>query len=295
MERRTKIAHSKLGTMPLYTDTQLRNRNRIIQSQKLLFNFLDNESINNLVDLFTMRDTNSKSEIVKLIEEEQNVRGIFTHDISVESKIYTNKNKTDSTLHLQIKKDGADFLHLSIHLCVQALNPKNSGIFHIVKNIYNIRSPLITKKELKKITHIPILIQQPPDKPNSLVFNIVDGYDTPSKVQTAILYDSLVKKEMDVILTVLNRLFDEDDEYYIGNKNKLVPIHKNTNVVLKNMNKYTQYVERKNKGALTLPSLNTENHSYNNYSIRNRNSTRKQPKKKLSVRTTTRKRDKRRV
>lgn len=275
--------------MPLYTQNELQNRNKTIQSHKLLLNFLDRNSINNLVHLFNAQNTNSKSEIVKRIEEEQNVRGIFTPDISVESKVYTNKNKTDSTLHLQIKKEGIDFLHLSIHLCVQSLNTKSSGILHVVKNVYDIPSSLLSKKELKKITHIPISIQQPAHKQHSLEFSITDGYDTPLKVQNSALYDSLVQKEMDIILTVLNSLFDEDDEYYIGNKDKLIPIHKNTNTVLKNMNRYTQHVERKNKGMSILPSLNANNHSYTNYIIKNRTTTRKHSLKPTKSLRTTRK------
>jgi hypothetical protein len=65
---------------------------------------------------------------------------------------------------------------------------------------------------------------------------------------------------MDVITTVLNQLFDEDDaEHYVGNydalhSNKLnthvsqLLIEPNTNNILRNMNTRTKYITRKNIG-----------------------------------------------
>jgi hypothetical protein len=71
---------------------------------------------------------------------------------------------------------------------------------------------------------------------------------------------------MDVIINVLNRLFDEDDEYYIGNNSTLYPIHKKTNLVLNNINKHTTIITRKNKGTFLYPkSISTESPININY------------------------------
>jgi hypothetical protein len=59
---------------------------------------------------------------------------------------------------------------------------------------------------------------------------------------------------MDVIISVLNRLFDEDDEYYIGNNSIVYPIHNKTNLVLNNINKHTTILTRKNKGKFLYPT-----------------------------------------
>ena len=276
--------------MALYNPAQLVQRKAILQTHKLLWNILDRNTINNLIDLFDTHTVKSKSKLEKYIEEERNRQGLNTTNIKIDSKFY-GKNENDSTLLIDISKDGIKILHLSIHLYVKDLEPKHTGVIHMYKNIYKTINPKSPKRKLYAL----ISVQQPADKSHSLVFTIANGYTTPSNIQNTNLYDPELQKEMDVILTVLNRLFDEEDEYYIGDKDRLVPIHKNTNTILKNMNTHIGHVERKNKGTLTLPVLNTENHSYNNYSIKNRTSTRKQPKKKLSVRTTTRKRDKRRV
>ncbi len=45
-------------------------------------------------------------------------------------------NSNNSTLHLQLKKDGNDFIHLTIHLVVHTIHPQDSGIIHIAKDIY---------------------------------------------------------------------------------------------------------------------------------------------------------------
>lgn len=68
---------------------------------------------------------------------------------------------------------------------------------------------------------------------------------------------------MNVIMTVLNRLFDEDNtDFYIGRQNKLFPIHKNTNAILENINHHSHIVSRKNKGSRMYPPLNSHNPPY---------------------------------
>ena len=272
--------------MALYTPEQLLQRKVILQTHKLLWNFLDSESINTLIDLFTTRNIKSKSKIENYIEKEWNKQGLDTTNITINGKFY-GLDKNDPTLLIDILKNNNKILHLSIHLFVKDLKPKDTGIIHMYKNIYKTINTNSPRRKLYAL----IAVQQPTKKPHSLVFSIVDGYTTPPGIQNTNLYDPILQKEMDVIITVLNRLFDEEDEYYIGNKDRLVPIHKNTNAVLKNMNKYTQHVERKNKGILMLPVLNDKNHSYTNYNIPNRKQTRKQPRKNVLVRTTRKKMD----
>ena len=219
-------------------------RTQIIQSQKQLWNILDLQLIINLVELF-----NSKS-LATYIINERKLQGLSDEDISVNSYIYGYGHKAKNpTLHLQIKKNDKDYLHLSIHLVANKLDPRNAGLIHFKKNVYN-------KKIPKKALYALISVHQPIQKPNSLEFSIADGYTTPG-TQNAHLYDPNLQKEMDVIITVLNRLFDEENEdYYIGNQKLVTPIHKNINTVLENMNSRTQYVERKNKDIKQFPLLN---------------------------------------
>lgn len=54
---------------------------------------------------------------------------------------------------------------------------------------------------------------------------------------------------MDVIIYVLNRIFDENDKIYIGNYSDFINIYNKTNDVLKNINRHTTYATRKNKGS----------------------------------------------
>ena len=69
---------------------------------------------------------------------------------------------------------------------------------------------------------------------------------------------------MDVILTVLNRIFDEDNtEFYIGNKYKAREISNNTNKVLNNINIHSLLITRKNKGSKTILGKNALGPSMN--------------------------------
>jgi hypothetical protein len=54
---------------------------------------------------------------------------------------------------------------------------------------------------------------------------------------------------MNVILIILNNLFDENNKkFYIGDKFKIREINNTTNKVLNNINKYSILTKRKNKG-----------------------------------------------
>jgi hypothetical protein len=75
-------------------------------------------------------------------------------------------------------------------------------------------------------------------------------------------YDADLAIEMDVILSVMNRLFDEDDnEYYIGNKDILYPIKNQTNNVLININGPNVIPKRQNTGTMLLPPLQSILHN----------------------------------
>jgi hypothetical protein len=266
--------------MALYSPEQLLQRKAILQTQKLLWEFLDSESINKLVDLFSTRNIKSKSKIENYIEKEWNKQGLDTTNITIDGKFY-GLDKNDPTLLIDILKNNNKILHLSIHLSVKDLEPKDTGIIHIYKNIYKTINPKLSPR--RKLYAL-IAVQQPPEKPNSLVFAIADGYTTPSGIQDKNIYDPELQKEMDVILTVLNRLFDEEDEYYIGNKDKYVNYHNTTSPVLENMNKYTEHVTRKNRGNGIIPFLKNGFHS-----VIRRRPYQKTPRKRNSKRITRKK------
>lgn len=263
--------------MSKYTSEQLLQRDSIIQSQKLLWNFLDSDTINKLVDLFDTRNiTKSKTKIEEYIENEGIKQGLETTNIKIESEVSKNRNN-EYSLYIDISKDGIKFVHLSIHLSVTSLEPKNTGVLHVFKNIYKAYTTKSTRGKLYAL----ISVQEPADKPHSLKFSIANGYTTSPEIQTTNLYDPMVQKEMTVILIVLNRLFDEDDEYYIGNTNRYISYHNKTSPVLQNMNAHTNHVTRKNKGRGIIPFLKNGFHS-----TIHRRPRQKTPRQKQSVRTT---------
>jgi hypothetical protein len=268
--------------MSLYTQEQLLQRKAIFQSQKLLWNLLDSDTINNLIRIFDIRNNvSSKTKLETYIEEERSRQGLDNTNITIKSEVY-GENTNDSTLIIDIQKDNKKFLHLSIHLSPQSLKPQNTGVLHIVKNIYNDEQPAIpSKKSVKRLKAALISVQQPVEKPKSLIFTLADGYTTSPKIQYTNLYDPLLQKEMDVILTVLNRLFDEEDEYYIGNTTGFIPYHNKSSPVLQNMNVHTTHVTRKNRGKGIIPFLKNGFHS-----VIRRRPYQKTPRKRNSKRIT---------
>jgi len=235
--------------MSLYTEIQLLERDKIIQSQKKFWDFLDINIVNKLIHLFDNNSKNSNEKITKYIENERIIQGLDNSGVNIESYVY-NYNKSDSSLSVIIKKNDIDFLHITIHLSVKSINPKHQGLIHMFKDIYKV----LHKKPKNKL-YVLINVKIPHDKPHSLEFSIADGYST--NINIANIYDSEIQKEMNVIIIVLNRLFDENNkEFYIGNKNILVPIHNITNVVLNNINSHISHVIRKNKGSRMYAKLN---------------------------------------
>lgn len=140
-------------------------------------------------------------------------------------------------------------------------------MIHVSKNIYynNTHYLLLSKTKFKKHKYSLITVKTPENKPNSLVFSLNHGITTPG-IKEEYSHDEEIKKEIDIIITVLNRLFDEDNhEYYIGNS-RLVHIHNKTNAVLNIINKHNIYFTRKNKGSRMDPVESTEpvlNHKRN--------------------------------
>lgn len=156
------------------TNSNLIYRNTIIKSQTKFISFLNIEIINKLIHLFDTKNTNVNYKITDYIEDERKQRGLDSTGITILSEVYgTNKQKP--TLFLIIKKDDIDLLHLSIHLVARNLNPKSSGIIHIMKNIYNNNS--ITGPDRSKLYAL-ISVKQPLNKMKSLEFNIANGYNS---------------------------------------------------------------------------------------------------------------------
>jgi hypothetical protein len=285
-----------------HMNININNKEKIIKSQKYFCNFLNTDIINSLIHLFTMNDKKSNiPNIINYIEDERVLRGL-NNNITIESYLY-GENKNNSTLILSIKKDEIEILHFSIHLCVRSLNSNKSGIIHFYKNIYkNIYKPVKENKNKNKNTkkipktlYVLIKIEQPINYSKSLVFSIIDN-SIPG------IYDNELQKEMDVIITVLNRLFDEtDDKYYIGNKNyyinndnyyinnKQLHLHNKTNNVLKNINKYNKHVTRKNKGFRIFPVINNKKDRFISYNVSPKNKYKKTLRKIHIINTKTRK------
>jgi hypothetical protein len=247
----------------LFSPINLQERNKIIQSQILLENFLEVDIINKLVHLFDDTHDNyldKRYKITSYIEEERKLQGLNDSNVEIVSYVY-DYNRKNSTLYLGIKKNSQDFIHLTIHLIPSALDPNHSGIIHIFKDIYKNK----TTRRTRPLIYSLISVEKLTSKPNSLKFSIDYGYNTPG-ISNSHMYDPEIQEEMDVIINVLNRLFDEDDEYYIGNNSILYPIHKKTNLVLNNINKHTTIITRKNKGTFLYPtSISTESPININY------------------------------
>lgn len=91
-------------------------------------------------------------------------------------------------------------------------------MIHFKKNIFTTKPKYSStqKRKLGHYTYAHIKIHRPVNKPHSLFFTIEDGKTT--DMNNANKYNAIIQEEMDVIITVLNRMFNEDNsEYYIGN------------------------------------------------------------------------------
>ncbi len=231
--------------MVWYTKKQLKHREKILDTQTLVCSFLDMDKLNRLIHLFDEEKLPSEdTQLTNYIMKERKKRKL-TDDIEIMHKVY-NEHKTDSTLHLGILKGGKEIFHLSIHLCVSDLNSKRNGPIHIKKNIYVDKSENPEGKSVYSL----IAIKKDPKKPNSLQFSIDDNIYIGA-------YDTIIKQETRVILSVLNQLFDETNHaMYLGSKQRtLAPIHPKTNTILKTINNRNKHTSRPNKGQLMNPPL----------------------------------------
>lgn len=129
--------------MPRYTQKELNERTKIIESQKLLHKFLTSDTINVLINLFDMNINNNtinKNKIVKLIEDERKNKHLNSSNVIIRSD-YFGLNKNKSAFYLGIIKNNKDYIHLTIHLVPKSFNPKQTGIIHIDKDIYKEINP----------------------------------------------------------------------------------------------------------------------------------------------------------
>lgn len=125
---------------------------------------------------------------------------------------------------------------------------------HFFKDVY------MSKTSLKKryLLYSLVKIELPKDKPHSLHFTIKDGYITPPIIQSDKLTEIELQKEMDVILIVMNSIFDEDNHtYYIGhqseqddNKTESITLHPHINTIANIINtRENQHITRPNRGS----------------------------------------------
>ncbi len=251
--------------MANFTEEDINIRKQILESHKKLGYFFDGQIINNLIHLFD-ENNNTNNKITSYIDDERRKNRLNYSNISIVSYVYKN-GSNEYDLYLGFYKDNIEFIHLTIHLALNSLNPKDSGMIHVSKNIYynNTHYLLLSKTKFKKHKYSLITVETPENKPNSLVFSLNHGITTPG-IKEEYSHDEEIKKEIDIIITVLNRIFDEDNhEYYIGNS-RLVHIHNKTNAVLNNINKHNIYFTRKNKGSRMGPVESKEkalNHKRN--------------------------------
>ena len=237
----------------MYSNRNLQHRSDILESQLLLIRFLTADIMNNLVHLFSKdccKNRDKHITIAQMIKDERAHQNL-TDDVTILSHAYKDAIRNGSSnIVLDIHKYGKKFVHLTIHLSPNSLHPKDAGLLHFLKDIYTKR--ITSRKDERH--YALIKVEQP--RPNSLHFSIGDGYHTPG-AKNAMKYDREVQQEMDVVIAVLNRLFDSSDEYFIGHvRNAPIEIINRTNELLKNMNQHSKLATRKNKGKMMGPTWN---------------------------------------
>lgn len=279
--------------MSKYSATDLQLRSEILETHSLLIEFLTLDIMHNLVHLFDEGCCNGNhfthKTIAGFIEEERNARGLDNNNVTISSK--ADKHSPASSLFLlEIKKNGKEFIHLTIHLVSKRRDPKKEGMLHIKKDIYTVKRTCRDKDEFYTLLKV--------EKPNhkSLRFSIAFGYNTIGS-PLASIYDHEVQQEMDVIVSVLNKMFDAcNDDYFVGNDEMrlFLPIQNKTNILLSNMNNHTNIVTRKNWGQMMNISklrqpINISSNFNINTSKNNVNSKRITRKSHKNIRSYTRK------
>ena len=232
--------------MQHFTQNELNKRNKIIKSHAILGSFLDTAIVNKLIKLFDDKYIGS-DKIVNYIKDEFIKEGISLDNIDIRSYAYgENIENEDPTLHISIFKNVKEYIHISIHLTITKLEPENTRIIHFFKNIY---TPINKKEARKFFKTIPkhnfyalISVEQDINKPKSLQFKIANGYSTPNIIKNKNKYDNELQQFMRIIITVLNKLFDEDDELYVGRNSNLYSVYNKTNNFLKYINTWVQII-----------------------------------------------------
>ena len=155
---------------------------------------------------------------------------------------------------------GRPFLHLSIHLAPTDQDIDHHGMIHLLKDYYCVGSRVMPADKCR----VRIKVTSIDDKPESLSFELIDDSAPPADADTSM--EPIMKTEMDILMTVLNRLFNQNEPwYYVGtamptnrklvNMNKAAPLlsqHPGTNPSAMRINGLM--IPRKNSGLL-LPSL----------------------------------------
>lgn len=261
----------------------------VIQSNKLLGHVLGVDTIHHLIELF---DT---GRIAEYIQQERFIHHLDPNHVEIESKLY-GTNDENTSLLIIIRKHGKPFIHLSIHVAPKTLKKgnKEKGVVHIYKDIYD---KFIDKSKpyllyaiyyLQQVENEPI--DESKNQPKSITFSIGYGYSTPiypdapqDYIDNVERYDDEVKQEIDVITSVLNKLFDRHNkEYYIGDSKNMYEINNKLMTVLNNINKRQKHISRKNKGLMF-------NQSTNQSMIIPRNQIGYSPKRKIKKKKNTRK------
>lgn len=293
IRRKVLQTHSTLGsflTVPII-NTLLHlfdsNYNIVHNSTKNCASTITYNTINNIEELPLIKPTIYKQRTISdyIIEalhevpkDTLNKIPVNISSLTINSMIFgmDDKNNKHATLIIEILKNGKKFIHFTLHLVSKTLNATNSGIIHFKKNIYHSRQYI----KNPFLTYVLIKVEQPEDKLKSLHFTIAYQHIIPNNDSNS-RNNAELKLYMNVILNVLNRLFDEDNmQYYIGNRNLLLKLHPKTKEILQLMNNHTTISQRKNIGTMNIIN-NTNNNIY-----QRKNKRIGTQKKRLSERTT---------
>jgi hypothetical protein len=176
-------------------------------------------------------------------------------DITYISKVH--KPTSDDPMYiLEVYKGNIKLIHLTIHIAPTYLDPQYHGMIHIVRNVYN------QKKYGMRKAAITMRIQafKDPAKPQSRTFKII-GSRLPPSHPNAQQYDADVTRESDILIKVLNNIFDEKKTHAYANNEIAsrkvnntyipfsVPPHTHTNPIAMKINSHKQTpYSRGNKG-----------------------------------------------
>ena len=244
------VCNIRMGV--IYPPANILLRQQILNTQPLFLKFLSLSSINILVHLFDenclcknrhyVRNKKQVHPTISHILQEERKKLKIKSNVTISSYVNKHKNKPgSSTLGLHVKKDGEDFIHLSIHLAPKKLDPAKEGILHFRKDIFTVKR---SSRDID-MHYALIMVEQPNE--DTLRFSIGYGYDTPLSPIATSAIDKELQNEMNAIINVLNKLFNPSDKYYINNSLNYPLIAANkTNILLSNMNKHTTIATRKN-------------------------------------------------